>query len=296
MPWGSGEVGSSTIPAKTAGRAGPDSPLELSTGDWKATLRRTAKEIKQDRVSLVAAGMAFYWFLAIFPALIAAVGILDLANAGQQLMRSLSESISSTLPSGAGEILTEAIADAQRSPRGASLVAAVTGVAIALWSATSGMVALQDGLNVAYDVDKERKFVKKRLIALGLIVAVGVLGGVPSPLFAASGPFWSVVAWLVTVVDVVTLFAVFYYLAPNRQNPDWKWVSPGGLIGAVIWVLVSLGFSFYVTNFGKYGQTYGPLAGVVILIFWLYLSALAILVGGELNAELERQAVSGKTG
>ena len=247
------------------------------------------REIKDDRITMAAAGIAFYSFLAIFPALIAAVGILDLARVGPEVMSSIGRSISETLPSGAGRILTDAIANAQRSSSGASLVAAIVGIAVALWSATSAMVALQSGLNIAYDVPTDRSFVKKRLVALALIVATGLLGGVPSPFFAADSAVWSVAGWIVTLVAIVVLFAFFYYLGPNREKPAWQWVSPGGLVGALIWILASLGFSFYVSRFGKYGETYGPLAGVAILIFWLYLSGLAVLVGGELNAELERE-------
>ena len=130
---------------------------------------------------------------------------------------------------------------------------------------------------------------KKRLIAFLLVLATGVMAAVPAMLFAQEGIIWSIAGGLLFVVTITTLFALFYFLGPNRQPPSWKWISPGGILGVLIWGLASAGFSIYVGNFAKYGETYGPLAGVVILIFWLYLSALAILVGGELNAELERQ-------
>jgi membrane protein len=151
------------------------------------------------------------------------------------------------------------------------------------------MVALQTGLDIAYDVPKERSFIKTRLIALLLVLATGILGAASAPFFAAKGVIWSVAGWLVTLVSITTLFAIFYYLGPNREKPNWKWITPGGVLGGAIFLLSSLGFSIYVSNFAKYGDTYGQLAGVVILIFWLYLSALAILVGGELNSALERR-------
>jgi membrane protein len=297
MPFGSesakqtiaGGPRTSAVPTKTEGAPGPDSPLDLESRDWKATLKRTAKEIQDDKITFIAAGMAFYFFLAVFPAIIAAVGFINLIDAGPLFMDSINQSIDRSMPGGAGEILQDAIANAREGPKRASLFAAIFGVAVALWSATSGMVALQTGLDFAYDVTAERKFVKKRLIALGLVLATGVLSSASASLFAQKGIIWSVAGWLVFLVCVITMFALFYYLGPNRQPPNWKWISPGGVVGTLIWIAASAGFGFYVANFGKYAETYGSLAGVVILIFWLYISSLAILVGGELNAALERQ-------
>ena len=277
------------VPTKKSGTGGPDHPLELSKNDWKMTLKRTMKEVKDDRITLVAAGMAFYWFLAVFPALIAAVGVVDLLGLGQQMLESINQAIGSTIPGGAAAILTTTIEAAQDAPRRTSLVAAIIGVTLALFGATAGMVALQAGLDVAYDVAEDRKFFKKRAYALLLVVATGLLIAIPSVFFAAGGLIWSILGWLTLVAAIITLFAVFYYLGPNREKPDWKWVSPGGLLGAFIFLLVSGGFSIYVGNFARYGETYGTFAGVVILLFWMYLSAIAILVGGELNSELERQ-------
>lgn len=276
------------IPVKTEDSPGPSSPLDLNAQDWKQTAKRAFKEARSDRITMVAAGMAFYFFLAIFPSVIAAVGFLDLTNAGPVFLSSLVDSIERSMPGGTSVILTDAIESAQKGSRGASLFAALLGVSVALYSATSGMVALQTGLDISYDVPKERPFIKARGIALLLVLATGILGAASSPFFAAKGIIWSVAGWIVTLVAITLLFAVFYYLGPNRDRPNWKWVSPGGVLGGLIFLASSAGFSIYVTNFAKYGETYGPLAGVVILIFWLYLSSLAILVGAELNAELER--------
>jgi membrane protein len=283
---GAGEVG---IPPKTEGTRGPDSPYDLALRDWKSVVKSTVKEIRKNRLTLVGAGMAFYFFLAVFPALISAVGLLDLLNAGPVFLSSLTDSIQRSMPGGAGKILLDAISAAQQGSKGASLFAAIFGIAVALWSATAGMGALQIGLDIAYDVPKERPFFKARLVALLLVIATGVLGALPAPFFAAKGLVWSVAGWLMTLVSITTLFAIFFYLGPNREKPNWKWITPGGILGGAIWVLASLGFTFYVKNFAKYGETYGPLAGVVILIFWLFLSALAIVVGGELNAQLEKR-------
>lgn len=288
-PSTSGERGDGGIEAQRSEGPGPDSPLELDAPDWKVTAKRTLKEIKDDRVTLAAAGMAYYFLLAVFPGIIAFVGVLGLINANTQ---GIEDSIRSTIPGSTGELLVEPIRKARATSEGASLVAAITGIAIALWSASSGMVALQSGLNIAYDVGQDRKFIGKRAVALLLVVATAALGGVPSPLFTfGDSLFFVALGWGLTIVAVVVLFSFFYYLGPNREKPSWRWVSAGGVIGALLWIVASLAFAFYVGSFGRssYSETYGTAAGVIVLILWLFLSSLAVLIGGELNAELERQ-------
>lgn len=281
------------IPVQKADGHGPDSPLDLAPLDLKSTLIRTLKEIKDDRVTLIAAGMAYYWFLALFPAVIALVGVLGLIDAPAETIASMEESVRNTLPAGASDIMGDAIGNANSTKESASGVAAIIGIAVALWSASAGMVALQKGLDVAYDIKEERKFLKSRLIAFALIIATGLLGGVPSPIFTfGEATFFKWLGWILTVVAVVVLFSIFYYLGPNRESPRWTWVSAGGVVGALLWLIVSVGFFFYVNEFSSYGKTYGTMAGVVVLILWLFLSSLAVLIGGELNAELERQAAN----
>ena len=276
------------IPTQRAGGPGPDTPLELESRDWKSTVKRTVKEVRDDRVPFAAAGLAYYFFLAIFPALIALVGLLGVLDIRAT---DLIASLRSSLPAGAGQALTQAVARADNPSEAASWTAAVLGIAAALWSASSGMVALQSGLNVAYDVPRDRKFVAKRAVALVLLVAMLLLGGVPSPIFTfGESTLFVALGWVLTVVAVILMFSIFYYLAPNRERPSWQWVSVGGVVGAVLWIVASLLFGFYVEEFNNYGKTYGPLGGVIVLILWLFLSSLAVLVGGELNAELERQA------
>lgn len=276
------------IPAQRDSGAGPDTPLDLAASDWKSTATRTLKEIKDDRITFAAAGMAYYFFLAVFPALIALVGIFGLVQVDSS---GVVESIRSSLPGGAGDALTQAIRNSDRPSESASLAAAVFGVLAAIWSASSGFVALQSGLNIAYDVQQDRKFLGKRGVALLLIVATGFLGGVPSPFFTfGESTIFTVIGWVLTTAAIIVLFSLFYYLGPNRPKPSWHWVSAGGILGAAIWILGSVAFGVYISNFNNYDKTYGPLGGVIVLVLWLFLSSVAVLIGGELNAELERQA------
>jgi membrane protein len=279
------------MPPQRAGTPGPDSPLELKPEDWKATAKRTAKEIKDDRVTLVAAGMAYYFFLAIFPAVIALIGVLGLVNAPEATIDDIKSSIGSTMPGESGNVLSDAIEKANDSSQQASLVATVVGIALALWSASAGFVHLQSGLNIAYDVPEDRRFIGKRLVAFALLVATGLLGGVPSPFFTfGESALFVVLGWILTVAAVIVLFSIYYFVAPNRGSPTWHWVSPGGLAGALLWIVSSMGFKIYAGNSESYSETYGSIAGVVLLILWLFITSLSILIGGELNAELERQA------
>ncbi|HEX2699759.1 MAG TPA: YihY/virulence factor BrkB family protein [Acidimicrobiales bacterium] len=295
------------IPPQTGEGAEADSPLELSPPDWKQSLRRAVKEFKDDRASIISAGMAFYWFLAVFPALLALVGLMGLFNARAATITSVSDAIKTILPGDAARVLTDALAKAGAQSDGAAVVATLVGVGVALWSASAGMAAMQVGLDVAYDVEQDRTFVKKRLVAFELLVATAVLGGAATVLIVFGQPLgdairdnlpfggafvlvWTIARWGLALAALTALFAAFYYLAPNRDSPHWAWVSPGGILAAAIWLGASLLFSFYVTSFGSYAETYGSIAGVVVLLLWLYLSALAVMVGGELNAELERQS------
>lgn len=276
-----------------------------------ATLRRTLKEFKADRCTMAAGSLAYSWFLALVPALIAVLGVTSLIRFGGSAVHHLVSGINKVLPQGASEVFTQAVQSATSRTSHGSLPVIIIAVVIALWSASSGMVTLQTALDIAYDVPNERTFIAKRLRAIPLMLGTLIFGGIAAVLIVFEGPLaraierrlsvggteftigWDVLRWLVAIALVSMMFSLYYFLGPNRQSPRWQWVSPGGVAGTVVFIAASVGLSFYVANFGTYARTYGALAGVVILMLWFYLSALAVLFGGELNAEIEREAPVG---
>ena len=289
---------------------GPDNPLEIGKTGWRNTLQRAVKKYSRDRCSMAAGSLAYHWFLALFPALIALLGFVGLVNLDTNQVDHLINGLSKALPGSAAQVVNTAVTSAQNGKTG-SLATVIVGILVAVWSASGGMVALETALDVAYEVPTNAKFLKKRGKALLLMLCTVVFGGIASILIVEGAPLgkeigslisfhggfnivWDVVRWVLTVILVSLLFSCYYYFGPNRELPKWQWVSPGGVIGTIIFLAASLGLSFYVAKLGNasYAKTYGALAGVVLLMLWLYLTGLAILLGGEINAETEREAAA----
>jgi membrane protein len=270
-------------------------------------LRRAWRESKADHVSLLAGGVAYAAFLALFPAMIAAVMLYGLVADPADVTRQV-EDLAKALPSDAQSLLEtqmRGLVEGSSSTLGIGLVIAL---AAALWAAAGGINGLIEAVNIAYDEVDDRGFLKKRAVALlltlgGIVffaVAVTLVAVAPAVFDAIGlGSAGRVVAeslrWIGLVIGVMVALALLYRIAPDRDAPKLRWVSLGAVIATVIWVLASLGFSLYVDNFGKYAKTYGALAGVVVLMLWLYLSAYIVLLGAEINAESEQQTVRDTT-
>jgi membrane protein len=280
-------------------------PQEIPTKGWLAIAKRTAKEVKQDQVPLLAAGVAFYTLLSLFPAIIAGVSIYGLV-ADPQTVRDQIDRLTNLLSPETAKILGDQIREVTGGAGGALGVATVIGILTALWSASSGMKALITGVNLAYDETESRKFVKLRGLAIVLTLGAMVLLALAGATIAGFPPIADdlpvVLQWLVSVLRFVVLaallivgLAVLYRYAADRDEPKWNWVTWGSGVATVVWILASIGFSIYANSFGNYNKTYGALAGIIILMFWLYLTAVIVLVGAELNTEMELQTARDTT-
>lgn len=275
--------------------------------EWRqpSTLRSSMAHMKLTRVNVAAGAFAFRWFLSIFPIIIALLGIGGLVTLPRHFVVSLIQGVSKSLPSGAAQVFSVAISNATRHSS-ADLPATIIASVVALWSATSGMVIVEEGLDMAYDIESDRSFIAKRLVALPLLLGATVLGGGASalvifgarldllikealPAGSALALLWSIIRWVLALALMNLLFSLLYYVAPNRARPKWRWTSSGAIVATLMWAFVSLGFSLYTADFGSYAKTYGAFAGVAILIFWLYLTGLALLIGAEINAASERR-------
>lgn len=276
-------------------------PTEIPKPGWRDILLRTKAEMDRDNMSLVAAGVAFYMLLAIFPALAAMISIYGLVADPVQVEQQMSGAME-VMPPEAADILRGQMSQlAAQSPDGLSM-GVILGVVLTLWSASKGIKALMQGLNIAYDERETRGFFKLNAVALlltlgGLVVGmltlslVAVLPAILSllPLPDVLSILVRLARWPILLGVLIVALAVVYRYAPSRDQPKWRWTSPGAAVAIGIWLLASIGFSVYVSNFGSYSKTYGSVGAVIILMTWFYLSSYVVLAGAELNAEIEHQ-------
>ncbi len=276
-------------------------PRELGRRGWKDVMLRTRSEMKKDNVGLIAAGVAFYGFFALFPTLFAVVAIYGLV-ANPAAIGAQVSSMGTAVPGNVQSIVEtqlERLASTSSSALGWGLVISLL---IAFWSASKGVRGMIEAMNIAYDEDEKRGFVKRTgvtllltiggivtaIVAIALVVAVpAVLGNIGLGSGARIGA--QIVRWILLIGLVLLGLAIVYRLGPSRDAPKWRWVSPGSIVAAALWLLASVGFSIYVDFFGNYQKTFGSLTGVAVLLMWFYISALVVIVGAEINAESERQ-------
>jgi membrane protein len=281
----------------------PDQPTELGGRGWWHALKRSAKEFKEDNLTDWAAALTYYGVLAIFPALIVLVSILGLI--GESATQPLIDNLGAVAPGPAKEIFTSAIENLQ-GDRGAAGVLFIVGILGALWSASGYVAAFMRASNAIYDMPEGRPIWKTLPVRVGLTVvllallsittiAVVLTGGLAQRVGDVVGlgdtavTVWNIAKWPVLLLVVSFMFALLYWAAPNVKQPGFRWLSPGGLLAVVGWLIASAAFAFYVGNFGSYNKTYGALGGVVVFLVWLWISNIVILLGAEFNAELERE-------
>lgn len=290
----------SEVPGGTA-----DKPTQVPAKGWLQIVKRGWAEGTKDNISLLAAGMAYYAFLAIFPALIAAVLLYGLFADPAQINTQIN-SLGSALPEQVRQLVTDQLTMASGS--GKAGWGALVAILLALFSASGGVGNMMTAINTAYDEEESRNFVKKRAIALALtlgvlvffLLVVTLVAVVPAVLQVIGtgglvGVLIQVVRWVLIVVVISAALAVLYRVAPDRDAPKLRWTSVGAILATVLWVVASVGFSLYVANFGSYAKTYGALAGIVILLLWLFITSYAILLGAEVNAESEQQTIKDTT-
>jgi membrane protein len=292
--------------APNGGRArSPDGPEDVRRRGWFAVLKRTVREFREDNLTDWAAALTYYTVLSIFPALIALIAILGLAGQNPQTTNALLRIIGDIGPSSAVQTFKGPIQSLVTNKSGAGILL-VLGLATALWSASSYVGAFMRASNAIYEREEGRPFWKLRptqllvtLVMVLLVALVGIAVVVTGPLAKAiAGPIglghvavtiWDIAKWPVLLLVVMLMLAVLYYWAPNVKPPKFRWITPGSVVAVGIWILASGAFAVYVANFGSYSKTYGSLGGVVIGLVWLWISNIAVLLGQELNAELERQ-------
>ena len=282
---------------------GDNERTKLPRGSWKGVFSRTVREFKADNVTDWAAALTYYGVLSIFPALIALVSIVGLM--GSSATDSLKQNLDSFAGSGpAKQIITSAL-DGLAANRGSAGVLFVVGLVAALWSASGYIAAFMRASNSIWDVEEGRPVWKTIPVRLGVTLVIVLLLAISAVAVVFTGALadkagqflglgstfvtvWDIAKWPVLLLIVATILAILYYASPNVRHPKFSWITPGSILAVVVWLAASAAFAFYVANFGSYDKTYGSIAGVIVFLVWLWVTNVAVLLGAELNAEMER--------
>ena len=278
---------------------------DFTLRDWLAIFRRAAKESLEDNIPMIASALAFSSFLAIPSLLLLAVGLFALLS-GPDTVRDLMDRLDQVLPAEATELLGESLAQLEQQPN-AGIVLTLVGFALALWASTSAMTTYMAALNIAYDREDGRGFVRRRIVALTMVLVIAAAVGLVAVLLVF-GPFvesrlgellglegvfgwiWWVAQWPVLVAGLLCAFAVIDYFGPDVEHRRWVFVTPGAVVAMVAWIAASGAFAVYTSLFDSYNKTWGSLSAVIVTLMWLWLTGLALLFGGEVNAEVERRS------
>ncbi|QNE17657.1 YihY/virulence factor BrkB family protein [Kribbella qitaiheensis] len=282
-----------------------DRPTEIPAAGWWQVLKRAWSEAKADQVPLLAAGVAFFGFLSLFPAVVAAVLTYGLVADPAQIRNQVKD-VTEAMPASGRDLVLQQIDTLTSAPRQSLGIGLAIAVVAAFWSASGGIGNLLTAVNLAYDEDETRGFVRRKGLALLMTLGAIVFIVLALVLFAAGAAIGAnlpgplrillIVVRLLLAIGLITVtLAVVYRLGPDRDAPRLRWVSVGAAVATLIWLAASIGFSLYVETFGNYAKTYGSLAAVVILMLWLWLTAYAVLLGAEINAESEEQTAHDTT-
>lgn len=281
----------------------PDSPNDLVKPTWMYVAKRTLREFTKDQCPDAAAGLTYYAVLSMFPALLALVSLIGIFGDAGRTTSALLDIVQQFAPGPGVDAMRQPIQELTQSNTAG--LALVFGILVALWSASGYTTAFSRAMNRVYEVDEGRGFVKLRGTMLAVTIVAVVGAAIAAAMLVLSGPVaeaiggaiglsetaltvWNIAKWPVLILIVAAIIAVLYYFTPNVKQPKFRWMSMGSLIALVIFALASLGFGFYVANFSNYNKTYGALAGVIIMLLWLWILNMSLLFGAEFDAEMER--------
>ncbi|KJK49865.1 ribonuclease [Lentzea aerocolonigenes] len=285
-----------------AGEQTVDRPTKLPKGAWWGVLKRTVKEFNDDNLTDWAGALTYYAVLSLFPGLIVLTSALALL--GETTTQELLKYVDQVAPGQAGDLIKSSVEELQKGQSSAGLLG-IIGVLTALWTASGYLGAFMRACNAVYDVEEGRPFWKTVPLRLGLTLGSVVLVSLTLGALVLTGDVadtvgnwlglgdvvvtvWDIAKWPVILLLVSLAFAVLYWAAPNVRQPGFSWITPGSLLAIVLWALATVGFAVYVANFASYNKTYGSLGGVIVFLVWLWISNIAVLLGAEFDAELER--------